>query len=224
MNPLGSPGTTPTVPRSWRAHALRLPALALAGLLTVQTCAAASQAVAHVRFIDHGLTVLPPGKRSASAHLKEPLYSSYGLRTLTRQRASISFADRTVLHINQRTDLVLASSNHTRVLRGEVAELGKPGGNEQIITATAVASALGTEFDLRIERGPSLYGTSKFPAGTTTVSVVTGSVAVSNARGSVTVTAGHWTHVLPGQAPTTPTKHNARKDMNWAHGLPGPRA
>lgn len=193
------------------------------GLLLTPSAGAASHPLANVRFIDHGLTVWPPKAKPGRGRVRQPLYAAYGLSTGSHQRASIGFVDKTVLHINQRTDLVLRSPGLTMVRKGEVAALGNPGDHERIVTSTAAVSALGTEFDLRIERAATSYSTGpRFPPGTTTVSVVAGIVAVSNRYGRVQVTAGHWTHVAPGKAPTKPTKHNARHDVAWTAGLPGP--
>ena len=181
---------------------------------------AADQPLASVRFILRGLTVTPPHAAASRATINQPLFKQYSMLTAANQKASIGFRDGTVLHMNQRTDAVLRSPTLTFVRRGEVSEIEGAGLKHTISTATAVASALGTVFDVRITPpGPSA-GRPVLPPGTTTVSVVTGVVRVSNGYGSVRVPAGRWTHVRPGQAPTRPTAHNAGADIRWATGLP----
>lgn len=198
--------------------------LFLLPLLSVSVGQAAAPQVGSVRFILHGLTVQPPRVKGAPGRVSEPLFAAYGLHTAAGERASIRFVDHTVLHINQRTDLVLRNRGLTMIRRGEVAALGHSGGHERLVTANAVASAVGTEFDVRIQRPTSSYSRPPFPPGTTTVSVVRGIVVVSNALGRVTVTEGHWTHVLPGKAPTLPTRHRALGDVVWTRVLPPPGA
>jgi ferric-dicitrate binding protein FerR (iron transport regulator) len=188
--------------------------------------AAAPQLVATVRSIQGGLGVIPPHARSEPGRVKEPLFAAYGLRTVASQRASIRFVDQSELYINQRSDVVLRSGNVTAVTRGEVAVTDAPGTHHQVVTATAVAAAVGTIFDVFITPKSPEYaprqlntGYQTLPAGTTTVSVVTGTVMVSNQYGSVTVLPGFWTHVKPGAAPTKPTRHHARNDVAWRRGI-----
>jgi ferric-dicitrate binding protein FerR (iron transport regulator) len=158
--------------------------------------------------------------------VKEPLFAAYGLRTRAKQRASVRFVDQSELYINQRSDVVLRSGNVAAVTRGEVAETDAPGTHHQVVTATAVAAATGTIFDVFITPKSPEYAPRKvntgyqtLPAGTTTVSVVTGTVEVSNQYGNVTVLPGFWTHVKPGTAPTKPTRHRARDDVAWRRGI-----
>ena len=193
-------------------------------LWPASTVAAKSSTIATVRAIVHRLTLLHPHTSAAAARVRQPLFSADGLRTAVNDKASITFADKAILHINQRTDLILRSPKLTTLTRGEIDVVDAPGSVHRIQTAGAIASALGTRFDVRIERAQSNpYSptpTAKtFPPGTTTVSVVKGAVRVSNARGAVTVQAGQWTHVPPGQAPTVPTRHNAKGDVAWTAGL-----
>jgi hypothetical protein len=184
--------------------------------------AATAPPVATVHTIRGGLTVLPPRAPKSPGRIQEPLFSAYGLSTRASQKASLRFADGSVLFLNQYTDLVLRSPTVTNLTRGEAAITDAPGTRHRVITATAVAAAVGTIFDVFITpRSPTfaprkLRETTKtFPPGTTTVSVVTGTVIVSNGLGSVTVRPGHWTHVAPGTAPTPPTRHHARLDVVW---------
>jgi len=163
--------------------------------------------------------VQAPGGRKAKGRIKQPLFSLYLLTTGKKQKASLSFRAGSVLIMNQRTVLVLRPQV-TFLGQGEVGVRDRAGRVRQIRTDTAVVSALGTVFDVRI-RSRSSHGRtrSRFPAGTTTVSVVSGAVVVSNRFGRQIVRAGHWTHVVPGKGPTRSTRHNARADMAWARGI-----
>jgi hypothetical protein len=185
-----------------------------------------AQSIASVRFILHGLTVQPPNRQADKARVNQQLFSLYRLMTGANQKASLAFVDRSVLHMNQRTDLVLRSAQLTVVSRGEVAATVTPGTNFRIQTSNAIAAAVGTVFDVRIAAAssgspyPGSTGGPALPAGTTTVSVVKGIVTVANGLGRVRVFPGFWTHVRPGKAPTRPTRHNAASDIQWANGLP----
>jgi ferric-dicitrate binding protein FerR (iron transport regulator) len=114
-----------------------------------------AQPLASVRFIVHGLTVTPPHRSAAGAHVGDPLFAAYGLGTRAGERASIRFSDKTTLHINQRTSLVLRSTNVTFVSKGEVDVNDQPGSHHRIVTGTAIATAIGTRYDVRIERKAS---------------------------------------------------------------------
>lgn len=184
--------------------------------------AAVSQPVAMVHTIRGGLTVVPPRAPRERARINQPLFAAYGLRTAASQRASLALRDRSVLFLNQYSDLTLRSPSRIDLARGEVAVTDAPGTRHRIVTATAIAAAVGTIFDVFITpRSPTFAPrplretTTTFPAGTTTVSVVTGTVVVSNQFGTVTVLPGHWTHVAPGTVPTQPTRHHARNDVAW---------
>jgi FecR protein len=184
--------------------------------------AATGPPVAAVRTIRGGLTVLPPHAPHVPGRIKQPLFSAYGLSTRASQRASLRFTDGSVLFFNQFTDLVLRSPTVTNLTRGEAVVSDAPGTRHRVITPTAVASAVGTIFDVFLTPRSAAFAprqlretTKTFPPGTTTVSVVTGTVIVSNGLGSVTVRPGHWTHVSPGAAPTPPTRHHARLDVVW---------
>jgi ferric-dicitrate binding protein FerR (iron transport regulator) len=183
------------------------------------------QPVASIRFIRHGLLVQPPNLPAQQGRVKEQLYAAYGLQTQAGEQASLGFRDGTVLYMNQRTELVLKGPVRSLLKQGEVALVRQPGTRHTIRTATALAVAIGTVFDVRIAAAggltvPATPVPRVFPPGTTTVSVTQGTVRVSNRFGAVTVQPGHWTHVAPGKAPTAPTVHNARADIRWTAGLP----
>lgn len=215
----------------------------VAGIAVLVSPAQAQQRIAQVRFIKHGLQVQPAGGSLRKAHLKQPLFPAAFLRTRKAEIASVRFVDGSELHINQHTDLVLRSSTLAILKKGEGHFLDVPGTHHQIQTSAAIASATGTSFDVvvapkipytinpggtqtlpgctpRTPPGSPQSDSTECPPGTTTVSVVQGTVTVSNSKGYVTVHPGEWVHVIPGQAPTPPAKHNAAGEIVWSNPIP----
>jgi sugar lactone lactonase YvrE len=172
--------------------------------------AASTPTLAQVRYIDHGLTVQRPHQRQQQGTLKMPLFPQYGLQTKARQHASIRFRDQTTLHMNQLTSLVLRSPHVTQVQKGEVDELLTPGTDHRVQTSAAVASAIGTDFDIRVK------------GFKTTVIVVHGAVLVKNARGSVVVKTGQEVTVAPNKKPSKPQPVDAGTATSWAANIPAP--
>jgi sugar lactone lactonase YvrE len=140
-----------------------------------------------------------------------PVYNQYGLRTKSRQLASVGFTDRTVLHMNQQTNIVLRSPHLTYVQSGEVYQAVMPGSDHRIQTASAVASAIGTRYDVKVR------------AGVTEVIVAQGSVEVHNSKGRVIVKTDHETVVRPGQKPSPPKKVDASARTAWTNTVPTPK-
>jgi sugar lactone lactonase YvrE len=171
--------------------------------------ASLGSALAQVRYIYRGLSVQPPHQGRHAGHTKDRLYDQYGLLTLQNQKASVGFSDGTVLQLNQNTNAIL-SSHLTHVNRGEVAEYLAPGTNHRVQTAAAVASAIGTTFDVRM-------------IGKRTVFVVLhGALQVSNPKGAVVVESNHQTSVTPGHAPLPPSPVDAQAVFAWTSGIPAP--
>ncbi len=180
---------------------------ALAARLVAPAVGAAPR-LASVHYIKHGLTVLPPHQKKQKGKVKEALFNNYGLRTQAKQMASINFRDGTLLHINQRTDLVLRSPTATGLRSGEVNEVMVPGTNHKIQTASATASAIGTIFDVR------------FRKKVMTVIVVEGAVMVKSKKGTVIVKSGQETTVKVGGKPAAPKPVNAVAAVTWTKSIP----
>ena len=193
------------------AVALTMTALASSTVaIQPEAARAAGQEVGNVRFIRHGLGVQPPGGRSVSGRVSMPLFNHYGLRTGASDQASVGFRDGTMLHMNQRTDAVITSATVTQVRHGEVDEELAPGTDHRIQTAAAVASAIGTNFLVRI------IGTSSY------VMVLHGAVLVANPQGSVVVKSNQGSLVIPGQAPEPAYPVDAGTATGWIGSLPNP--
>lgn len=169
----------------------------------------APAAIASVRYIYHGLGVRPPNQAQHDAHLKDPLFDQYGIRTQHDEKASIGFRDGTVLHMNQDTDAVL-TAHLTQVRRGKIAEYLAPGTNHRIQTSAAVAAAIGTTFLVSAEGNQSTFV------------VLHGVVEVSNASGRVVVRSDQETSAVPGQAPQRPKAVDAKTVFGWTDTIPAP--
>jgi hypothetical protein len=166
--------------------------------------------VGSVRFIKRGLQVQPPKQQPQSGKVKQPLYIQYNLQTQAQELASVAFNDGSVLHMNQRTDVVLAGAHQSVVKQGEVDQLVVPGTDHQVRTPSAVASAIGTQLDVRVT------------GNLTVITVTEGAVLVSTPYGSVTVTTGEQTSVQKGQAPASPVAVAAAHITTWDTALPPP--
>jgi tripartite motif-containing protein 71 len=171
--------------------------------------AASDGHLGEVRYIYHGLAFWAPKQKPRSAHLHTHLFSQYSVRTGANQKASVGFIDGTVLHLNNNTDATLTAHN-TYVRSGEVAQYLQPGTDHTVQTGDAVATAIGTTFDIRV-------------AGTTTTLVVLhGALQVSGNGGAVVVKSDHETVVAGTNPPTPPTKVNARAVFAWTDQIPTP--
>jgi sugar lactone lactonase YvrE len=169
-----------------------------------------SSMLAQVHWIQRGLLVQPPAQHMQQGKVNQPLFEQYFLRTGAAEKASIRFRDGTTLHLNERTDAVLASPHLTTVKTGEVAEYLAPGTNHRVQTASAVAAAIGTTYDVRVV------------GGTTTFVVLHGALQVANASGSVVVKSNHGTTVTPNKPPLPPYPVNAQAVFTWTSGIPTP--
>ena len=171
---------------------------------------ASAAVLAHVRFVYHSMTKQPPGSGRQAAHNKDSLFSNYGIQTGRGDKGALGFQDGTTLHINQNTDLVLASPHVTQVRHGEVAQYLAPGSNHQVQTAQATASAIGTEFDVRTQGSSSVFV------------VLHGALQVANHLGHVLVKSNHQTVVPPNHAPLPPSPVDAKAVFAWNDGIPTP--
>lgn len=180
-----------------------------------------SKDIAQVRYIRNGLSEQPPRQPRHKGRVKDRLYTGYRLGTGASQRASLGFIDRSMLHINQRTELVLRSPHLTQVKKGEIYEVISPGTKHTIQTAAAVASAIGTAFDVRIRPGPREQQNKK-PSAVTEVVVAEGTVEVTSKQGKVVVRAGQETVVRQGTQPSKPAAVDVAKVIGWTQSIPPP--
>lgn len=187
--------------------ALGMMALSLLAPAPVRAAPAQLPTLAHVRAIVHGLSVQPPHKHARKGKKADPLYQRYGLATKRSERASLAFKDGTILYINQLTSAVLRSSSTTVVAGGEVDEVHPPGTDHKVVTASATASAVGTNFDVRAKGKRSVF------------IVVSGALLVKNKKGQVMVTSNQETTVVANVAPTPPAPVDAAAAIGWTVSL-----
>src|SRR5947209_8920790 len=186
-------------------------ALASPGILPNPTQASGAYAaapLAHVRYIQHGLTVQAPRARAGKGKVKQSLFKSYALQTRRKEKASITFQDSTLLHMNQLTSAVLRSAALTQLKSGEVEEQVVPGSNHSVQTSAAVASAVGTVFDVLV-RGKL-----------TVITVVEGAVLVQTAHGTVLVKSGQQVRITKGTTPPQPAPANIGAATSWTQSIP----
>jgi uncharacterized protein YkwD len=170
-----------------------------------------------VRAIVHGLTVTPPGRQAGDGSVKESVFSRYALHTGARQLASVGFSDGTVLHMNQLTDAELTSPSSTRVRSGQVEQLVRPGTTHTVMTSSATASAIGTNWDTSCTKRRCVFAVVEGAV------IVAATVRVRTKRRivRVLVTTGYETTVVTGKAPTTPVRISGNPTA-WAKVLPPP--
>jgi sugar lactone lactonase YvrE len=159
--------------------------------------------IAAVRSIIRGLGLLPPQTAERRGRVHDPLFRRYGFHTRLQQRASIAFHDGTVLYVNQGTEAVLTDPHVTVVRKGEVNLADEPGSRHVVRTANAIATAIGTNFDIRAAGSNS------------TITVVSGAVKVASHGGDVTVHANQQTTVTGHAAPTPPKAVDAAAVIGW---------
>src|SRR5947209_3496429 len=163
--------------------------------------------LAVVSIIVRGMKEQPPNRAFRKAKIRDRLFSRYFLRTGRKQKARLQLADGTTLNINQRTDAILRDPHHLTVRSGEVDQIDARGSTHQISAATAVAAALGTNFDVKVTHGKVF------------ITVVGGRVDVRNPGGRVRVRPNQQTGVIGRGGPSRPKHVNAQAITAWTRGL-----
>ncbi|QEA12388.1 FecR domain-containing protein [Comamonas flocculans] len=144
-----------------------------------------------------------------AATLSQRLYPGADMRTLALSSAALLLADRTQIRMaaQARIRLCDARPGQTRLelglgriwtrTKGQAAGL-------QLQTPAAVAAVRGTDWDVEVDA-----------QGHTTLTVLSGLIAVSNAQGSVEVGPSEQASVAPGQAPVKHRLVNPRERVQW---------
>lgn len=164
-------------------------------------------ALGDVKVIIRGLGVKPPARPLREGKVRDPLYDAYFLRTRAREKARLQFGDGTILNVNQNTDATLRDPHHVMIAQGEIDQVDKKGSVHLIQTNAAIATALGTNYDVKIYRG-KIY-----------ITVVSGLVVVSNSTGKVSVRRNQQTIVVLHRRPSRPRHVNAQAVIAWVRGL-----
>jgi hypothetical protein len=105
-----------------------------------------------VRQVKVTRTAVNEGQEYVDARNGQRVRNHYGLRTLRRSRAQINFDDKSVLRVNERTDMVVEDTESLRRIQlgqGAVWVRVAKGRNTTVETPTATATARGTEFEVR---------------------------------------------------------------------------
>jgi len=136
------------------------------------------------------------GDQYVDAKNDQRIKNHYGLRTGRRSKAEIHFDDKSILRVDERTDIVVKDPGPNQRL---VDVRGKEGGvwikvakgiNTTITTPTATATARGTEFEVRANGDILVYE---------------GSVAVHPSKGGQTILVEAGNKVSVGTGGQTPT-------------------
>jgi hypothetical protein len=143
------------------------------------------QPVARVsQVIREVLVTQGPGGDYAPVQARQGLANGQGVRTLRRSLAEIAFRDKSVLRLNERTDLVVqdaAQLRHIRLQTGSIWIRVAHGANTAVETPTATATARGTVFVVTVlldgrTRLEVIEGIVDFTVGDTTFAVGPGQI------------------------------------------------
>lgn len=137
-----------------------------------------------------------------------PLFSGDRLRTGRGQRTAILLQDGSQFLLSENTDLGVAFPV-LRLYHGEIFGRVPHSGVRHAVVRTdaAVAAVQGTEFDV-------VAGTPGHPA-TTVLTVVSGTVSLSNPRGSVLVGTSQQSQATPNTAPSSPVVVAVAGIVRW---------
>ena len=149
------------------------------------------------------------------AALAQQLGAGADVRTLALSSAALLLADRTQIRMSSNAQLRLCESHATRTLLELVAgrlwaRTKKTPASLQLQTPAALAVVRGTDWDVEVDS-----------AGRTTLTVLSGSVELSNAFGSVQLGAAEQGYAEPGKAPTKRLLVSPRERVQWVAAYPG---
>ncbi len=146
------------------------------------------------------------------ARILQQLFVADKVRVREQSRAAILFVDESQVRLNAGAELTVksvkepgGSSSLFELAQGEGWFRTKnPASGMSVSTPAATAAIRGTEINVRVA-----------PDGETVVTVVEGTVELSNTAGSLRVTGGEEATVRPGQMPTKRTILNPRDAVQW---------
>src|SRR5256885_7270230 len=146
------------------------------------------------------------------AHTGQNLYPGDRIRTGERSRITLRWSDQSIVHVNELSDLQIQPVSPTTKKSGFSLWQGmlyffhrdKPA-DLQVNTRTASAAVRGTEFNLDAEEN-----------GRTILTLLDGTVELSNNRGQVSLQSGDQGIAEPGQAPRKTAVINTINVIQWA--------
>ena len=151
----------------------------------------------------------------SSATLAQQLGAGADIRTLALSSAALLLADRTQIRMSSNAQLRLCESQPARTLLELVAgrlwaRTKKSPANLQLQTPAALAVVRGTDWDVEVDN-----------AGHTTLTVLSGSIELSNPFGSVQLGPAEQGYAEPGKAPTKRLLVSPRERVQWVAAYPG---
>lgn len=152
------------------------------------------------------------------AALSQTLGAGSDMRTLALSSAALLLADRTQIRMAAQAQLRLCEARPARTLlelmAGRLwARTRKAPATLELQTPAALAVVRGTDWDVEVEEN-----------GRTTLTVLSGRIAVSNAQGAVEVGPSEQATVEPGQAPVKRLLVRPRERVQWVAAYPGDAA
>ncbi|MFQ3587446.1 MAG: FecR domain-containing protein [Fimbriimonadaceae bacterium] len=130
--------------------------VALVGSMGAALAQSPAGTFSNVRNAKHG----PSPSSLADARVGDPVRVGELVRTGRRARAEITFSDRSILRINEQTDVVIRDTAEMRTMslnQGTVWMRVMRGSNASIATPVATATVRGTEFEFTAEGDLAVY-------------------------------------------------------------------
>lgn len=190
---------------------MMLPALVIFVLLLGRLCAGTGEAssAALIEF-EGGVVVSRSGSPAWDAgYTNQALFPGDRLRTLERSRAVVRLSDLSLLRLAELTHIQIPPPSSRRsgfhLLRGLLYffHRDKPG-VMPVTTPTAYAVVLGTEFTVAVEQD-----------GSTRLTLIEGSVEMTNQFGGVTLNSGEAAQAGPASAPRKTPSLSAINAIQW---------
>jgi predicted Zn-dependent protease len=195
----------------------RIPAMAvLAALMAGAALAAPAPppaGIAKVTSIQNKVETKPAAGATWSASKEgETLVANDRVRTGAASRASILYSDQTLHRLSEKSEVEIlpptggTGSGVVKILTGQSYFTTRtPKDFGRVETPTVTAAIKGTEFAVAVADN-----------GTTTITMIEGTVEASNAQGSVTVTRGEEAVAEPGKAPQKRIAVRPRDAVAWS--------
>jgi hypothetical protein len=163
----------------------------------------------------HGVDILPPNAPGRSGTVGSDLFQDYRASTAEDQLASIGLRDGTLIDLNSNSEVQIRDPLHTSMSGGDLFWAVVHGSVSHTVQAgTAVVATKGTRFDIRYAQR----------SRTVVVTVIQGSMLVTNGNNSVIVPAGMQTTVVGALPPTAPKTVNVQAQVRWVLKLPNSNA
>ncbi|HWI82508.1 TonB-dependent receptor domain-containing protein [Ramlibacter sp.] len=198
----------------------QVPWLLAAGLLAAAPAPAAvpAGAAAEILTLQGAGDQRPAGHEQWSpAQVAQPLAAGDFVRTREAARMALLFADQTQVRLHQNTVLqVKAVASPARPLTSILLEIGRawaqtrrpPASRLELHTPTATAGIRGTDWDIEVDRD-----------GRTLLTVLSGSVTLSNAQGEITVGSNQAALAEAGKPPVRIQLSQPRDRVQWVNAL-----